>query len=73
MIDKERELCVCNSKTLGEIAECIKANDIETLEALLEHPECGVGDKCECCIEEGFENDGFSLAMALALVKQGRL
>ncbi len=73
MFDTDRELCVCNSVTLREIVECIKRNDIRTLEALLEQQECPVGDKCENCIEEGFENDGFSLAMALALVKQGRL
>jgi len=73
MIDTDRIICVCNSKDMKEIAECIKAHDIDTLEALLENSECDVGNKCESCIEDGFENDGFSLAMVLSLVKQGRL
>ena len=73
MFDKNREICVCNSLSMQEIAECIKKNDITTLEALLENQECPVGDKCESCHEEGDENDGYSLAMVLSLVKQGRL
>ena len=73
MYDKNREICVCNSLSMQEIAECIKKNDITTLEALLENQECPVGDKCESCHEEGYENDGYSLAMVLSLVKQGRL
>ncbi|WP_345975549.1 (2Fe-2S)-binding protein [Sulfurimonas sp. HSL3-7] len=73
MFDKNREICVCNSLSMQEIAECIKKNDITTLEALLENQECPVGDKCESCHEEGYENDGYSLAMVLSLVKQGRL
>ena len=73
MFDKNREICVCNSLSMQKIAECIKKNDITTLEALLENQECPVGDKCESCHEEGYENDGYSLAMVLSLVKQGRL
>jgi bacterioferritin-associated ferredoxin len=73
MFDKEREICVCNSLHMQEIATCIKEHDIKTLEELLENQECGVGDKCEACHEEGFHNDGYSLAMVLSLVKQGRL
>lgn len=73
MFDKEREICVCNSKTMKEIAEGIKRHKITTMQELLEHPECEVGDKCEACIEEGYENDGYSLAMVLSLVKQKRL
>jgi len=73
MIDTQRELCVCNAVTAQEVIDCIRANDIRTLEALLEQQECPVGDKCEFCIEEGFENDGFSLLMVLSLVKQGKI
>ncbi len=73
MFDKEKEICVCNSLTMAEIAECIKTNNIETMEALLENQVCPVGDKCESCHEDGYENDGYSLAMVLSLVKQGRL
>ena len=73
MIDKDRMICVCNSLDINEIAEHIKENSIQTLEELLENQECPMGDKCESCIEDGYENDGFSLAMVLSLTKQGRL
>lgn len=73
MFDKEREICVCNSKTMIEIAEGIKEHKIEDMESLLQCGTCDVGDKCEACIEDGYENDGYSLAMVLSLVKQKRL
>lgn len=73
MFDREKEICVCNSRYMKEIAECIKAHDIKTMDELLENQECHVGDKCESCHEDGFYNDGYSLAMVLSLVKQGRL
>ena len=71
MLDLNRELCVCNSMTLGDIVTIIKANEITTIEDAIK--KCDVGDKCESCIEEGYENDGFSIAMVLSLVKQNRL
>ena len=49
----------------------IKKEQITTMEELIE--KAGVGDKCESCIEDGYENDGYSLAMVLSLVRQGRL
>lgn len=73
MIDTERMICICNDLTIKDIAACIKDNDFESLEVMLESRECPMGDKCESCIEEGYENDGYSLAMVLSLVKQGRL
>jgi bacterioferritin-associated ferredoxin len=73
MFDKDREICVCNSLSMQEIAECIKKSDIKSLEELLGNRECPMGDKCESCHEEGYQNDGYSLAMVLSLVKQGRL
>lgn len=73
MIDKEREICVCNSLSIDEIAECIKKQRLTTLQEMLENEECPMGDKCESCQEDGYENDGYSLAMVLSLVKQGRL
>ena len=73
MFDKEREICVCNSKFMLEIAENIKENNIQNMQELLECGMCDVGDKCEACIEDGYENDGYSLAMVLSLVKQKRL
>lgn len=64
-------ICICNSKSIKDLADLLKEEKIETMEELIE--KCGVGDKCENCIEEGYENDGYSLAMVLSLVKQGRL
>ena len=71
MIDLDTEICVCNSLTLKDIATCIKENDIDTLEELLENQECPVGDKCETCIDEGYNNDGLNLPMVLSMVKKG--
>ncbi|MBU1642855.1 (2Fe-2S)-binding protein [bacterium] len=73
MFDKDREICVCNSLSMQEIAECIKEQKLTTLEEMVKNQECPMGDKCESCHEEGYENDGYSLSMVLSLVKQGRL
>jgi bacterioferritin-associated ferredoxin len=73
MIDINRELCVCNSLTLKEVVELIKENQIKSIKEFAENPKYGIADKCESCLEEGYENDGFSLAMAVSLVNQGRL
>ncbi len=73
MIDQDKMICVCNSLDMREIAACIKENDFKTMDALLKNSECPMGDKCESCIEEGFDNDGYSLAMVLSLVKQERI
>jgi bacterioferritin-associated ferredoxin len=72
-IDLDREICVCNSLTIKEIAELIKAKDLKTLEAILENEVTPIGDKCEACRDEGFENDGFNIPMVLSLVKSGRI
>jgi bacterioferritin-associated ferredoxin len=71
VIDTERMICICNSMSMKDIAELIKQHRVTTMEELIRL--CEVGDKCESCIEEGYENDGYSLAMVLSLVKQGRL
>ena len=73
MIDKDRMICVCNSLDITEISEFIKKNSIDSVDELIENSELPMGDKCEACIEDGYENDGFSLAMVLSLTKQGRL
>lgn len=73
MISSDTEICSCNSLSAGEIAECIKANNITTLDVLLENQECPVGDKCESCIDEGINNDGINLPLVLALVKRQEL
>lgn len=73
MFDLDRELCSCNNKSLGDVVALIKEHHITSLEALKEDLNIPVGDVCEACVEEGCQNDGFSLAMALSLVKQKRL
>jgi len=73
MIDQDRMICICNSLDMREIAECIKSNDFKTVSEMVANKDCPMGDKCENCIEDGYENDGFSLAMVLSLVNQGRL
>ncbi len=72
-LDPQREVCVCNNLTAKEIAECIKKNGYTTLKELLEQQECPIGDKCEACKDEGYENDGINLPLILSLVKLGKL
>ena len=73
MFDKQKLICYCNDLTMQEIADIIKDREIDSLEQLLACKECAVGDKCEACHEDGYENDGYSLAMILSLVKQKRI
>ncbi len=72
-IDPERLICYCNDLTIDDIAKVIKEQKVETLEELLTQQACPMGDKCEACRDEGYENDGFNLPMVLSLVKQGRI
>lgn len=73
LITSDMEICSCNSMSAGEIAQCIKSNNITTLDELLENQECPVGDKCESCRDEGINNDGINLPLVLALVKRKEL
>jgi len=73
MIDTDRMICVCNGMDMKAIAECIREHGWQSIGEMVENTECPLGDKCENCREEGYENDGYSLAMVLSLVKQGRL
>ena len=73
MVDLDTEVCVCNSLTFKDIAECAKKNNFTTLEELLENDICPMGDKCESCQEEGFHNDGINLSFVLSMVKQGKV
>ena len=73
MTKRDKEVCICNDVTAQEVIELIKNNNISSLKELLEQNICPLGDKCESCHEEGYENDGFSLAMILSLVKQKKI
>lgn len=70
MIDKDTEVCVCNDLSAGDIAKCIKENNLNTLEEILKNTVCPMGDKCESCIDEGFHNDGINIPMVLSMVKK---
>jgi len=70
-MDRERIVCVCDEITAGEIIDFIKKNEINSLEFLIE--EMPVGDKCESCITDGFDDDGFSLLKIMKLVKSGEV
>ncbi len=71
-IDLDTEICVCNSLTVKDIAECIKKNDLTTLQEVLKNEEMPIGDKCEACHDEGYNNDGLNIPLVLAMVKSGR-
>lgn len=68
MIDINTEICVCNSLTAKDIAECIKENNLRSLEEMLQNQICPMGDKCEACRDEGYHNDGLNLPLVLSLV-----
>jgi len=71
MVDLDTEICVCNSLSVKGIAECIKENNLHTLDALVENNICPMGDKCESCHDEGYNNDGLNIPMVLSMVKRG--
>lgn len=73
MLAPETEVCICNSLTAKEIAECIKKHNLQTINEILENETCSIGDKCESCHDEGFNNDGINIPLVLSLVKQGKL
>lgn len=69
-MDIQTEICVCNNLTIEDIAKCIKENNLSTLEEILKNEECSIGNKCEACIDEGFNNDGLNIPMVLSMVKK---
>jgi len=70
MIDLDTEICVCNGLSVADIAKCIREKDLKSLEEILENDECPIGDKCESCIDEGFNNDGLNIPLVLSMVKK---
>ncbi|QOP41097.1 (2Fe-2S)-binding protein [Sulfurimonas marina] len=73
MIDPNTEICICNSLTAKDIAECIKKNNFQTIKEVFENDVCPMGDKCESCHDEGFNNDGINIPLVFSMVKQGKL
>lgn len=73
MVKSDTLLCICNNVTAGELAECIKQNGFTTLQEILDSECCNVGNKCELCQDEGFDNDGVNIPLILQMVKEKRL
>ena len=73
MIDLSRTMCHCNDLTAGEIVDFIKANNIKDLDTLVEQDDMPVGNACESCQVDGFDDDGFSLTMLLEEIEKGNL
>lgn len=73
MIDKDTQICSCNSLSAEDIAKCIKENNLNTLQELLDNDDCPMGDKCKSCRDEGVNNDGINIPLVLKLVKEKRM
>lgn len=73
LFKKEKSLCACNSISIGNALEFIKAKNIQSVQEWLDSDELPVGDKCEACLENGTDNDGVTLAAVLSQVRQGKL
>ncbi len=71
MPDQDTMICYCNDLPLGKIAEYIKENNIQSWEEIVADVEYACGNSCEACHIEGYQNDGFSLAMVVGMVKKG--
>ena len=71
MPDESTTICYCHDVTLGELAKYIKANKINSIQDILDDKEFVCGDTCESCHEDGYNNDGLSMAMAIGMVKKG--
>ena len=70
MLDLDTEICVCNNLSVGKIASCIKNKNLNSLDEILSNDICPIGDKCESCLEEGYNNDGLNVPMVLSMVQK---
>lgn len=73
MVSLNTEICVCNGLNLQDIAKCIQENNFNNLDEILANQECPIGDKCESCKDEGYNNDGLNIPMVLKMVQTNRL
>ncbi len=64
-------ICHCHNVTLGELAEYIKKHNITDYTQIIDDLEFECGNSCQNCWEDGYNNDGLSLAMAVGMVKRG--
>ncbi len=73
MVNLDTKVCICNSLSVDDIAKCIKDNNFTTMAELLENSVCPMGDKCESCRDDGFNNDGINIPMVLSMVKNNQI
>ncbi len=73
MVDKSTIICICNDLSISDIAACIKENNFTSLEEILQNSICPIGDKCESCQDEGYNNDGLNIPMVLSMVKNKKI
>jgi NAD(P)H-nitrite reductase large subunit len=73
MPDRETMICHCHDVTLGALADYIRERKITRWEEIVEDREFLCGDTCDKCHEAGYNNDGYSLEMAVGMVKKGYL
>lgn len=73
MLDTNTLICICNDLSISDIAECIKKNNFTSLEEILQNSICPMGDKCESCQDEGYNNDGLNIPMVLSMVKNKKI
>ena len=73
MIELDTEICICNSLTVKDIVDCINENNFTTIEELLKNEVCPMSDKCEACIDEGYNNDGLNIPMVFSMVQKEML
>ena len=73
MPDRETMICHCHDVTLGELSDYIREHKIKAWQQIVEDRDFLCGDTCEKCHEEGYNNDGLSLAMAVGMVKRGMI
>ena len=73
MIDEGIIICICNDLSILDLATCIKENNLTTLQEILENSICPIGDKCESCQDEGYNNDGLNIPMVLSMVKNKKI
>ncbi len=73
MIDLTETLCHCHNRTAGEIVDFLKQSGIRDLDTLVEQDEFPVGNSCESCQVDGFEDDGFSLTLLIEALEKGDL
>ena len=71
--DRQTMICYCHDVSLGALADYIRKEDITHWRQVIEDREFLCGETCEKCWEEGYNNDGFSLAMAVGMVQKGYL